>query len=514
MKKKEQWLLSAVFAVLFIVLNGYQFNNGDQEEHLPYVYKLLNPDLYASDYLVPRQVEQFTVRFFYAHFLAFFMQWIPPWPLVFVFHVICLTITGYAVTGLAALKSERALAPPLAVILLLVVNQVTIGGNGLLDVQLTCSTFALALGALAVLRYEVNSSPWWAVFCGLSVLFQPLIGLHLFILLFLSRLWKTGLRNRAGLMYSGLLFMLFSAPMLVPLFLQLSKGGIGGSDELYHQVLFQFRNAHHYLPDCFPWSDYLKTALWWGGILVSTALLKRRGEADTVVPVMVITATGCIIYFVLFRGLELSAVGLSQWFKATIWTGFFGVPVVAAFVSNLFRGDVRIRSRHYFIFGGCLTLLLFAIFFSGMLPAEKWKNRYKFSFYSDSDLGRIHHWIRENTPENAVVLPCPDDDSFLCEAGRSIPVGYKAIIHDRTFMLEWYEKMQRVYGAGVLSGECKQEVLKRAMYFYSAVSDSQIKASSRIDYRLVRADMLSRQDDWQVKLVHREGDYLLLRFEP
>lgn len=513
MRKGERWLLAAGFAVLFIVLNGYQFNNGDQEEHLPYVYKLVQPELYPADYLVPLQVEQFTVRFYFAHFVAFFMRWISPWPLVFGLYFVCLTVIAWSVAGLAALKSKQTIAPVLSVFILLLVNRLTTGGNGLIDVQLTCSVFAMVFGSFSVLQYESNTSSRWAVCCGISVLFQPLIGLQLFILLFLSRLWKIGRLRWVELIRPVIFFTFFSSPMLLPVFVKQFSAAAVGNETLYYDILFRFRNAHHYLPECFPISDYIRTILWWGAILMGTTFLWRRGGRDTVIPVMVIVAGGGLIYFIFFRMADIPAVGLSQWFKSTIWPGLMGVPVVAASMAESVRCDLKILRSHRLIFGGVMLILLGMFICSAMLPFERLKLRYRTSFYSDSDLGRMHHWIRENTPENAVVIPCPDDDSFLCEAGRSIPVGYKAIIHNRSFMLEWYERMKSVYGVEMLPGECRQEVLKRALIRYSAMADKEVKSPVPVDYRIMRKDM-RLSPGWTQNLVHREGEYLLLKFEP
>ncbi|MBK7964425.1 MAG: hypothetical protein IPK10_03340 [Bacteroidetes bacterium] len=66
MKNWDRLLLAVLFATLFILVHGYQFNNGDQEEHLPYVYKLIDSNLYQNDYLVPVQFSQFSIRTYFA----------------------------------------------------------------------------------------------------------------------------------------------------------------------------------------------------------------------------------------------------------------------------------------------------------------------------------------------------------------------------------------------------------------------------------------------------------------
>ena len=513
MKKSDQWLLAAGFAVFFIFLNGYQFNNGDQEEHMPYVYKLLQPELYPADYIVSLQVEHFTVRFYFAHFMAFFMQWIPPWPLVFGFYFICLMIIGYALTGLAAYKSNKTTAPFIALLIFVLVNRYTVGGNALLVSQLVCSVVALAIGALAVLNFETGKTAIWALLCGLAVLFQPLVGLQLFVLLFGGYLWKNGLRKMKEAGLSLLIFAIFSAPMLLPVFRSFFSLKAPGSDELYYKILYDFRNPHHYLPECFPLSDYMKTGFWWAVILLAAWFFYRRGRREVVIPVMALSFAGCVVYSLCMKVLDLPQMGMTQWFKSTTWTGFIGIPVVAAFVADNFRPDLRLRKIHRIVIAVATLMTFCFIVFSGLQPVERIKARFKTSFYSEDDLGRMHRWIRENTPVGAVVLPCPDDHSFMSEAGRSIPVGYKAIIHEKGFMLEWYERMQTIYGVTLLPGDCDQDIVKRAETWYSTALDADIKSPQPIDYRLVRANY-RLPEDWQDALVHREGEFLLLKFRP
>ena len=88
--------IGLIYALLFLVLRGYIFNTADQGEHLPLVYKALQPSLYANDFYVSQAWNVFTIRFYYVQFLAFFGQWFSVEQLSWYFNVLCLTSSAVA----------------------------------------------------------------------------------------------------------------------------------------------------------------------------------------------------------------------------------------------------------------------------------------------------------------------------------------------------------------------------------------------------------------------------------
>ncbi len=86
---------SLMITLLFIAINGYTVNCGDQEEHLPYVYKLLNPALYPSDYVVPVQTSIFTVRFYFAWLIYGLGLVFPVVPTIFLLHFLSIYFVVY-----------------------------------------------------------------------------------------------------------------------------------------------------------------------------------------------------------------------------------------------------------------------------------------------------------------------------------------------------------------------------------------------------------------------------------
>ncbi|MBL7924047.1 MAG: hypothetical protein JNL88_07605, partial [Bacteroidia bacterium] len=431
MSHRNRFIVSFCFAVLFIFIYGYQFNNGDQEEHLPYVYKLLQPELYSNDYLVPKQTATFTIRYYYAHLLQLGGRMLPLPTLVFLLHLGCLMIVGWSVSSLADSKGLHPLAGITAPMLLLAVNGFTTGGNNILDIQFTCSVPAMAAGSLALL-YTVRKKPVVSFsLCGIASLFQVLMGLHLFILLLAWHFFQAphpGQRLKT-LLHCSLCYLVFAGPMLFPLLLQQYGPGAMKETPFYHELLFRYRNAHHYLVECFPLKDYLKTAAWWALILFAVRRLSHLGEYRLYSLFIVLTALACFTYAIGFGVFHLTALGKLQCFKATIWPGLLGTVPVSRWLGNLFSISSRSIRRFFLIAPGLSIVLLLLICNSASIPWEKFRSRYKVGNYAAGDLERMHLWISEHTGLHERFITLPGDDSFLCEARRSLVVGYKAILH-------------------------------------------------------------------------------------
>lgn len=514
MKKRDRLLLSILFATLFIVIHGYQFNNGDQEEHLPYVYKLMDASLYQNDYLVPLQTTQFTIRFYFAHLIMFLGSFFSIPSAVLILYLLCLTIVGWVISSLSESISKSQPAGIFAPFLLILVNNCTVGGNSILDIQLTASVLAVALGAMAILFFTKGKMVHASAFCGLASLFQVLVGLHLFILLFITSLsivnknkWKQGAKHI-------LVYFLLAGWMLFPL-INIQFGSMRALEtERYYQILFYFRNAHHYHPYCFPVMDYLKTFFWWGIILFSIWKVKVRHQLHHFTFILLLSGLGCVLYFIGFTLFTINSIGKLQWFKATLWPSLLGVIPVSILIAEKVKASSLIYFSKERRFVGIIIIitLWLGLTNSTYLPSDKLKFRYKLGNYPKKNLEKMHVWIANHTPKNAVFLTFPNDDSFLCEAKRSLPVAYKGIIHQPDFLLPWQEKIKDIYGIEPSNEKCRN-FIDEANQIYHLRPDEKIKSSIDIDYRLWNLNEIdSLQINWN-RLIHREGEILLIAFD-
>src|ERR1035437_859157 len=158
-----------------------------------------------------------------------------------------------------------------------------------------------------------------------------------------------------------------------------------------------------------------------------------------------------------------------------------------------------------------IPVLLFIILNSSMIPIAKLQGRYMIGNYKKSDLTLMHEWIATNIDKDKTILTYPSDFSFACEAKRSMPIGYKAIIHEPYFMIPWYERYKDIYGTS-LENLGNKDALTVSDSLYTTVLYSPIHPPCKIDYRL---DDISKCKyvDALGKTIHKEGNYLLTEFQ-
>lgn len=505
MRVRYRILLAIGFALAFVAIYGYQFNNGDQEEHLPYVYKLLDGSLYPEDYLVPRQVSTFTVRFYFAHLLAMGGLLVPVDKLVFALHLLSLFVAAYSVSRMAMKRSIWNMAGLVAPVLLLVWNTWTVGGNHLFDVQLTCSSLATLFGSIALLKFDGDKPVQASALAGLAALFQVLMGLQLFLLFGLTMLWRKRFFGWRKIVYSGMAFGCCSAAMLGPVLYTQLLTNVPGDNYLYHQVLFIFRNANHYHPLCFPLKDYLKE-------LMVLALLvfcfsRQSKEKNRYVPeFLIFVLLGSIVYSIGFY-YEISSLVKLQWFKTNAWLVFYAVVPVSVFISDKLRRNIEFKPVVFAGLSVALVVGFLLISNSAVLPMEKLRFRYKIGNYQKSDLQLLHERIDRELPKEVVILPMANDESFLCEAKRSIPVGFKAIIHEKDFMLNWYQRMEELYQVSIKPGTCNQEVIARS----KTLQNSRLPLKYKINYRIIDTSLIGYNSAVYGEVVFGQGSFVLTK---
>lgn len=461
-------LISFGFAIAAIVLYGYQFNNGDQEEFLPYVYRILDARLYPGDFLVDFQNQHFNIRYITAYFLAggAFIFGLSVW--VFIIHFFCLFLISKFLTKMAIRRSPWNPTVFLPSLLLLLLSSIPVGGNTLFDVQFTPTMPALALGCFALERFDMKKYTLSMLLCGFASCFQLLIGLHLMILLLSVLIFDRRALTLSSKLKLPVFYVLTAAPMLFPILYRQFFIPVIYDKELYFNLLFIFRNGHHYSPMLFPLMSYFKAIIFI--MLMVMVFLRQTSEKNGKAPqFMFMVFVVCISYSIGFEIFRLESVAKMQWFKSTIWLVNYSIPVVSGFLADRIRKNIQVQTKKLLY---AYTILLFLLFNSALFPLKKIQARYRVGNYRKNDLQLLHEWIRNNLPDSAVVLSFPSDDALRCETQRSSPITYKAIVHEPDFMLEWYRRIRVYYGLELTIGKTMNELLQSgdSVYHSSIIS--------------------------------------------
>ena len=508
---KQAWLVAFITTLIFILVKGYTFNCGDQEEHLPQIYQMINPALYPHDYFITAYHQTFTVRFFFVWLIYLFHFVMPVAASVFMFHVLCVTVVAWCIQQIALhFNATPLFAQATSFFTLIFFNNYTIGGNMLMDIQLACGSFSAALCALAF--YFMLNKRWYAValFAGLAALFQVLIGLQVMVIMgmiyLMTEPWRAHI---AATVKFGLLFLLAASPMLLPIvYLQMQTPALN-QNALFYDILYRVRNPNHYLPSAFPMQDYIRFCT----LTVIAGILHFFVNDKLKQLWRILFATilgGMFIYTFLLEGIQFMPIGKLQWFKTSTWMMMMDVVIIFAAADALFSNVFLKLSQYKFpsalLIAGSV-LILTVLFNSRYIPLKRFQYRYHLGNYPPTDLAIMHEWIRVNTPVDCVVLTSPNNYWFLCEAQRSMPVGWKAIIHEPFFLIPWYAKFITAYHNGLpFKGF---NVLEQATDYYQQHPPLPSDKLSW-DYRLTdfKEGKINSEKE---TIVHQQGNYALLK---
>ena len=495
-------------AALFLFVRGYQFDTDDQAEHLPQIYQQLNPQLYLNDYFVSQSNAIFTVRHFYEKLVLFVAETVGlEWGLFFL-TFLCITLMAYSFSRIAEeLFHDRwavLLAPLLA---MFVFYNFTVGGNHIMYGSFISSTIAKGIGAFALLQFIRNQHVFAALLLGLATLFQPLVGLQLFLITSATLLlFRRQVRETVVFLVA---FLAVAAFILVPTFTRQFTESASYDKDLYYEILYRFRNHHHYLPSLFPITHYVKFLLL-TFIGVETYAFTKPSDRSLFAPFVAFGILGMIIYAVGLEFLHTEELGKLQWFKVTVWIAAFSSIMLAGLLGPLLSGFFPLSKFRYYLFPFSFLLFLFfttSIANSKYLP-ESYQHKYMVGNRNYSDLEKMHFWIEANTAIDVNVLVSPDDNAFACQTKRSMPIHFQAIIHEPFFMLPWYDDFKEIYGVSIENLEGIDARAQAVKLYQSRNYRGSVK---HIDYRLDNLESCQFSTELGPK-IHQEGNWILSEF--
>jgi hypothetical protein len=203
--------------------------------------------------------------------------------------------------------------------------------------------------------------------------------------------------------------------------------------------------------------------------------------------------------------------GKTQWFKASIWLTLVYSVSIAVATGNLLQHYLSHKTLLKGIKLFCISVLVIApliIFNSKYIPINRFRHNFTVGNYIKSDLTLMHEWIEQHTGIDAVFLVSPNDNSFLCEAKRSLLIGYKAVIHEPFFMIPWAENFQRIYHFDLDTLQNKSPYVAAVKGFNTHLY--QPLPNEKLDFRL---DDLSQCqiDELLGPLVHKQGNLVLTK---
>jgi hypothetical protein len=432
-------LLAFVGYVLLLVRHGYTFGWGDHAEILPYLSNLQDATLYPKDFYV-QYIKNIipNVRWIFVHTLLPFYAVLEP--TFFILHALCSILLLSGTLKIARVNGFQLL-PSFAGLMtyLLVFYGKIPGGNDWYLNNFQSESIAFTAGMTALLFWFQRKFIWSYLMLSVGTFFHPLAGIQFFILItglsLITRQWN----YKAFFIYlltGGVYFLL--------IFLHQGK-------TMYHEIptyfdiLFQFRQPHHSMPEYYPMIGWLLTGLF------SLALWFKRKQAPELLRLMLLILSGALVYVIGVSVFHLTPVAQTQWFKT--FALLFALGSMAG--GDWIYGRLRLQPIKlpvlYPMMAAVAALLLVALFaFPDKNPLKK---PFTIAGYqSDPLLIHCSVEISKKFPKEALFVVPFDCDAFNYYSQRSVYVSFKSVAHDERGMREWYHRIGQVYGLKTSDG--------------------------------------------------------------
>jgi hypothetical protein len=509
-----RYAYAVLLAVLFILIKGYAFNSGDQAEHLPQIYRLFNPSLYKNDFFLTYYDQTFTVREYWVGFTFLIAKLINPEWACFLLLLISLSFVSLAWMKITELLTGNELTSFISPLFILIIfNGFTVGGNSLQANMFIGSVAAEVFACWGFVYFLKKNYFLSGLLIGIASLFQVLVGFQLFLILLIIQFCELYFnRKRIGaIVIFSLCFFLFAFPILFPILKRQFMSEYVYDQNLYHRILYVYRNVLHYLPSLFPIKDYLKLIFLCIVAVISISFVIRPFLFSFIRNIMAIILVGCFAYYILLQLFHINAVGKLQWFKTTIWLNAICCICISDSIAHFlgkvnFEINIKHVNRVWFI---SIILGLIIITQSAYLPLKSLQNKYHIGNYIKSDREKIHEWIKLNTAVDAMFLAPPDDDAFACEAQRPMVVNFKAVVHEPFFFMEWYKRMQDYYLVN-FDEVGNNSAFKQAQFNYE--NTLKYPENNQARYRIDDVSKCKFIDILE-KPVHREGNWILTQIQ-
>ncbi len=434
--KKKDLILNLLAAIILyamvLVYQGYQYGQGDQTQILPCLWAQDHPGAYTNDHYVHHYLSSGTNERTIFHFLLRHLGYDQPW-LIWIWHALSAIALIMAWISIASIFIKNKALQWLTIGIILTLGFHTSTGSNELYYNLFIPSLpAKALASWALYFWMKEKYFGWAALLIIAGYLQPLVGLQVYLLtsivLVLEKLMSKSNRPIPWL------YMIIYLIASLPWYYALAKNNGGHTDPVAFMNIMEFRLSHHFFASYFGWINLLL-----GALFALICILYYSGKMKLIFIAIVI---GCVGYEIGVEVLRMPIVLYAQWWKTTIWMEAFAFVAIIAHIEKIdFLNNLSRRLN----LGIPLLLLTFVCIYrlSGLFGL---KPDYMFPWStSKTDDVEISEMANQLTPENSVFIVPPDLTAFRWYSKRNLYVDYKAMIHNETFLKDWYDRIGNVY---------------------------------------------------------------------
>lgn len=442
--KKSLFILIAVIVVyvLMILHHGYELGRSDHAQ-AAYGFYLNDNSLYANDFYIQSLAHQTpNERTFYGYFISVAGKNLPL--LSFIFHFLFSIILLLGVRKIASKFIQSEWVRWLAIMALFIgFYNIHLGSNELYYNSFIPSLPAKAIGVWGLWLFLNKKYLVASLLFSCSLLFQPLVGVQLLVVSSVVLL-ITSVRSDKKMFFKSLLLLILPAavislPFIIPAITKFNEVNIPG--KYIFDVFFSFRNPHHFIPSYYPLKYYIIIIPLFG-----LALLYYKNKFSEIMYFVFVVLMGCIVYSFFVEVLHNQTVASTQWFKSTIWVEMLAVIALFAILEKTVKQIIEaklLKWQKLFNVGIVIFVIIVISLFPYKLP---WKVKYDFEPYISADPAvEISRIAKSKTSVNACFVTPIDFTELKFHGQRSTYVDYKLPVHSKSGIVEWMQRVTRVY---------------------------------------------------------------------
>lgn len=426
-------IAAIVLYATVLIYQGYQYGQSDQSQILPVLYAQDHPGIFAKDHYVTNYLQSPVNERSVFHFILRFTGYASPF-IVWCWHALSSLALILGLMRIASMYLKNTVFQWISIVFILIAGfHTSAGGNELYYNQLVPSLPAKAMCAWAI-YYWLKEKYWsWSVLLIIACLVQPLVGLQVFMVSTAGMVMQN-IFSKNKIQFpakQAALYVLLALPWIA--LLAINNGGHQNSG-LFFEII-KLRLPHHFFA-----STWGAIHLLLAFIFSVIAIVSFKGKMRWM---LVSIFTGYILYETGVEIFHSTLVLNTQWWKTSIWSEAFAVIGGLSFVETSLRN--RYSSERFALVSIIGVLILVSAYrFSGIHgnPPE-----YMLPFaQSLSPETEISQKAKALTDESTVFIIPPDLTAFRWYSQRNTYVDWKAMLHNETFIFDWYKRIKEVYG--------------------------------------------------------------------
>jgi hypothetical protein len=505
--KKSLFILLAAIAVYFLMIlhHGYELGRSDHAQ-AAYGFYLNDNSLFANDFYIQSLAHQTpNERTFYGYFISLAGKTLPF--LSFVFHFIFSIILLLGIRKIASKFIQSEWVRWLAILALFIgFYNIHLGSNELYYNSFIPSLPAKAIGVWGLWCFITKKYFFSSLLLSLSLLFQPLVGVQLLVICttvyFIIAITRKKKIEFKKLLYFVMPAVIITVPFILTALIKFNSANV--PDKYIFDVFFNFRNPHHFIPSYFPLRNYIIIIPLFG-----LALLYYKKKFSEIMYFVFIVLMGCIVYSFFIEVLHNQAVASTQWFKSSIWVEMLAVIALFAILEKTIKQIIKTKFLKWQkLFN--VAIVMFVIIVISLFPYKlPWKVKYDFEPYLSIDPAvEISRIAKNETPVNSCFVTPIDFTELKFHGQRSTYVDYKLPVHSKAGIVEWMQRVARLYSIDYRGNERGFDVTKNANENYKSLTAQNFIALKKFGVTHILTDV------WQklpFEIMGKNSEYIIYK---